>query len=269
MPNELATKTADIIMQDPLLGKVLRLLDKLHDKAPARMYLAGGCIAETIFNYIYNKPSGYGIKDLDILFYSETSTPEQEQEFAKLFNQQLDSNVPCDFKNQHTITENILKKWNIRVIPYKSVDESCTRWSLTATSITAYLSDNILHIHAPYGLDDMHNGILRATPRNEPPYFIGKLGFDQKTKSLTERWPELKVIPYVSTQHAQINQTHHNIPVNPEWLKPIKYQTLESDNSGDIAERRVVYRNHDYEDVTDFGELALYQAMQQQIHKTS
>lgn len=41
----------------------------------------------------------------------------------------------------------------------------------------------------------------------------------------------------------------------------LKYQTLESDSSGDIAERRVSYQHGDYEDVTDLGEYQLYNEM--------
>lgn len=209
----LAKRTAKILMQDPVLSKILFFLQDFSKQTGHCFYLAAGCIAETIFNKTFQKPIHYGIKDIDLMYYNPYTTQEHDKAWETLFQTETNSPFPFDIKNQYYMPDKIKTKYNIDILPYKNMLECVTRWSLTATSIIITMSNDTLHIHAPYGLMDMHKGILRPAPKSKPPYFIGKTGYDQKVASLTARWPELTVREYTEQMHITTAITYYEIPI--------------------------------------------------------
>lgn len=193
-----ASEIGNTIMQHPILRPVLEAIRDLEQDhmAPCKLYVAGGSIATAVWNRKYDCLATYGLKDVDILYYAPGFTRENEQKFEQLIKERIKVNAKLDVKNQASMPERIKQKYGIEILGYESVDDSCRKWSITATSITVRLEDDTLRIHAPYGLSELHNGIIAPAPLNEPPYFIGRQGYEYKVETSIRRWPKLEVMPY-------------------------------------------------------------------------
>lgn len=77
----------DILMRDQELYNVLRTISKLN---LPNSYVGGGSITQSVWNQIFSKDLGFGISDLDIVYFDTDLSEAKENEIRN----QLLSELP-------------------------------------------------------------------------------------------------------------------------------------------------------------------------------
>lgn len=156
-------------------------------------YVGAGCVTQTVWNHLHGFDGLYGIKDIDFVYYNDTSSDLQDQDFTGKVIGLLDRfNLEVDVTNEAKVHLWYESKFGFSIEPYKSVEDAIDTWPTTASSIGIRLEDNgELIVYAPYKINDLMDMIIRPnkTLVTEEIY-LGKAMKWQK------KWPLLKVVDW-------------------------------------------------------------------------
>ena len=147
-----------ILNTNPSIGIILDGLEKLELED---YYLAGGCIAQTVWNYLHGFQADANIKDYDVAYYDQDDSYEAEDSVIRAANARLASlDVSVGLRNQARV-----HIW--------------------------YEERNGLKVYAPYGLNDLFGLVVRPNKAIAPEEVYYK-----KLSRWTKVWPKLQVIPW-------------------------------------------------------------------------
>ena len=178
-----------IIKSDDELYAILVRLSKLN---LPNYYVGAGCIAQSVWNYLYSCEIGYGINDVDIAYFDADITMEKENRVIEYVTRELpDTRYVLDIKNQARVYVWYGDKFGYPGAKYKSTEEAINTWPSTATSIGVKLEKGEFKVYAPYGMNDMFSGIVRPNKT-----LISKEIYDNKRKAWSDRWQDLTIIKW-------------------------------------------------------------------------
>lgn len=146
----------------------------------ADCWVAGGAIRNTVWKHLYPHCS-LTIKDIDVVFFDRSSARERELA-AKASLQEKHKDLPFDVKNQDSFGN--WRDWHFK---FSSSADGIAHFQHTATAIGITLDHNDnLEIVAPYGLEDLFDGVIKLTPfrHEEEPAIARQKDFLQKCKML-------------------------------------------------------------------------------------
>ena len=179
----------EIIKLDDELYSILVRLSKLD---LPNYYMGAGCITQSVWNSLYSCEIGYGISDVDIVYFDSDLSMEKESCIIEHLTKELpNTRYALDIKNQARVHLWYEEKFGFPTVAYKSTEEAINTWPSTATSIGVKLENGALKVYAPYGMNDMFNGIIRANKT-----LITKEIHDQKSKKWYNKWQGLTVIKW-------------------------------------------------------------------------
>jgi hypothetical protein len=173
-----------IIRSDPDL---MRLLEYLREVALPQWRLVAGCLYQTVWNVLTNRPRGTGIQDYDVIYF-DAEDLSWDAEDAVI--QRVSTADPLQVRNQARVHLWYERHFGVPYAPLSTADEAVTRFPSIAGAVGARLeSDGRLDIVAPFGLDDLFAMVIRHNPAcPHPPTFAAKAARAQRI------WPELTVI---------------------------------------------------------------------------
>jgi hypothetical protein len=146
------------IMLASVVGEVLPAVNRcqLPD-----CWLAGGAVRNTVWNALFEGASSLKIKDYDVVFFDLAGGREQEEIARKQLEGEL-STYRFDVKNQASF--GVWREWRQK---FNSTTDAISNWLHTATAVGVRLNEEgRFEILAPFGLEDLFNGILRPCPAN-------------------------------------------------------------------------------------------------------
>jgi hypothetical protein len=153
-----SVKQMQEILRDSPVGAVLPAISQLN---LPDWWLAGGALRNTVWRSIFGENCQLFIKDFDIAFYDEKGSRDQELA-AKATLTNLFPDYLFDIKNQASFA-----RWRSGKKTYTSTEDGIKNWLHTTAAIGVRLdSQGEWEFFTPYGLDDLFNGIIRATPAN-------------------------------------------------------------------------------------------------------
>ncbi|MBV6622935.1 MAG: nucleotidyltransferase family protein [Rivularia sp. (in: Bacteria)] len=146
------------ILADSPIGEVLPAISKLN---LPDCWLAGGALRNTVWRSIFGENCQLFINDFDIAFFDEAGDRNQELAAKATLNQQFPDYL-FDIKNQSSFA-----RWRSGKKTFISTEDGIKNWLHTTAAIGVRLdSQQNWEYFTPYGLDDLFNGIVRATPTN-------------------------------------------------------------------------------------------------------
>lgn len=157
-------------------------------------YIGAGCIAQTVWNYLSNKPLKYGIKDIDFVYFDDKNLDSQSENViaSKVKALYSDLNIEIDVKNEARVHLWYKRHFGYSIDPYTSLEAAIDTWPTTATAIGVRKgNNNEFIVYAPFGLNDLLGKIVRANKTQ-----ITKEIYEKKVTSWLSKWPDLKVIPW-------------------------------------------------------------------------
>ena len=190
MPLRVISDFINTQMQEKLLKIVLKnesikkILDAAEEVDLPQWYLAGGSIAQTVWNLQCDLPIEYGISDYDLIYFDKT----QEKTEKELRLQNSLSGVPVEIVNQAFVHTWLPKYLGHTMEPYSSTENVLRLNSATVICVGIKKENGEYKIFAPYGLED----IFSMTIRPVKGLFTEEM-YKSKTQKWKAKWPKIKV----------------------------------------------------------------------------
>jgi hypothetical protein len=154
-------------------------------------WLVAGSVYQSYWNALSGRPPTDGIKDYDI-FYFDPADLSYEAEDAIVTRAGLlfaDLDALIDIKNQARVHLWYRQRFGYDYPPVASSREAIGRFPVRCTCVGLRpLPDGTLELHAPYGLEELTRGELRANH-----YCPDQKGARAKAESYRARWPWLTI----------------------------------------------------------------------------
>jgi hypothetical protein len=178
------TRLETVIRSD---ADLMRLLEFLREAALPQWRLAAGCLYQTVWNVLTNRPCGTGIQDYDVIYF-DAGDLSWEAEDAVI--KRVTTSDPVQIRNQARVHLWYEQHFGAPFAPLLSADQALMRVPVTVQAIGARLEDDgRLDIVAPFGLDDLFAMVMRPNPAcpHQPTF---------ATKAARARliWPEITVV---------------------------------------------------------------------------
>ncbi|EHK58762.1 nucleotidyltransferase family protein [Allomesorhizobium alhagi] len=181
----------DILKADTLTGSALQ---RARDFGLADWMIVSGAIYNTVWNSLTGKPSGYGIKDID-LFYFDASDLSWEAEdviikagekhFAKL-------PVAVEIRNQARVHLWYPERFGRQCPAYRSSAHSLGYFASRTHAVGVRLAGiGAFEVTAPFGLDDIFS--FRIVPNR---VIDNQATHEEKAARAKHRSPEISVVPW-------------------------------------------------------------------------
>lgn len=175
----------DIAMTNPANAEIVRRLPALGLN---QCLLVAGCLFQAVWNRQCGQSAAWGIKDYDVFYFDEDESWEAENQVilaAQALFQDLDLSI--EFKNQARVHRWYAQRFGRDYPKLQSSRDGIDRYLVAGTCIGLDVLTG--EVYAPYGLNDIEQGLLRINPLNHQPDL-----FVQKAESYRARWPFLRVV---------------------------------------------------------------------------
>lgn len=129
------------------------------------------------------------VKDVDVAFLDAEDLSRERDQAVERRLAALLPGVRWDAKNQAAVHTWYEQRFGVPVEPLASIEEAVATWPETATSVAVrLLDDDRLQVIAPFGLDDLLDGVWRHNPRR------ATLTEYRRRLATKQRWPAVRAI---------------------------------------------------------------------------
>lgn len=178
-------------LDDALCNPVNRALVKqLPELGLMDAWLVGGCLFQTVWNLLDGQPPEAGIRDYDIFYFDPRDLSETAEQAvdARVQSRFAGLGVKLEVKNQARVHIWYEAYFGRTCPPLKSACEGVDRFLVGSTSVAVRQSAGGLLVHAPYGLEELYQGILTPNPVVDHGPLYGL-----KCRDYQARWPWLRM----------------------------------------------------------------------------
>ncbi len=166
------------------------ILDRLPALDIPQCHLVAGCLFQTVWNRLADKPADHAISDYDIFYFdgSDLSWEAEDTVIKRVAAAFDDLPIRIDVKNQARVHLWYEEKFGAGYPQLQSARDGIGRYLVECTCVGIETASRTLY--APYGLDDIWRGRLKMNPKNPRPD-----AFVEKAQSYKNRWPFLTIVP--------------------------------------------------------------------------
>ena len=169
-------------------------LDAAHALDLPDWLIVSGAIYNTVWNHLTGRPSGHGVKDID-LFYFDGGDLSWEAEDAVIKRGEAAFaalSVPVEIRNQARVHLWYPERFGRECPAYRSSAESLGYFASKTHAVGVKLDRRgQLRIEAPFGLDDVF--ALRVTPNHA---LDNRATHEEKGRRAQANWTEVTVVPW-------------------------------------------------------------------------
>lgn len=183
----------EIIWGDPLLRDALQ---RARDLQLPHWSIVSGALYNSVWNHLTGKPSGYGIKDIDI-FYFDAQDLSYEAEDVRIKQGDVvfaGYDLPVEIRNQARVHLWFEEHFGQSYPPLQSCEQGIDRFASKTHAVGLRLEENdTLNLYAPFGLNDIFS--FRVTPN---PIIDNRATHHAKALRAQQNWPEVTIVPWCS-----------------------------------------------------------------------
>jgi hypothetical protein len=189
------TELERIVRADSHLMRILRVGRELN---LPDWRLVAGCIYQTVWNVLTNRPQGTGINDYDLIYFDATDLSEETERATEQHVRAAlpELPAPVEVRNQARVHLWFEEYFGFPYGPLASSNEAILRYASATHCVgLRLLPDDSFDVFAPFGLEDIFAMVLRpnyALP-NQPTH-------DRKAARVKAIWPELTIIPWAENR---------------------------------------------------------------------
>jgi uncharacterized protein len=180
-----------IVRSDPDL---MRLLKQLREIGLPQWRLVAGCLYQTIWNVLTDRPRGTGILDYDLIYFAsnDLSWEAEDAVIGRVTAATQGCVGPVEVRNQARVHIWFERRFGVPYPQLFSADEALHRYASIVHAVGVRLeADDRLDIAAPFGFDDLFAMVIR------PNYAIeNAASHTRKAKRAQTIWPEVVVLPW-------------------------------------------------------------------------
>ncbi len=171
----------------------MALLDHASAVAAPEWWIGAGAVRDLVWDERFG--DGFdpaNVRDVDVPFFDAADLSKERDRSVEEALKEREPNVVWDAKNQAAVHLWYPARFGIEVDPLHSVAEAVATWPETATCVAVRLTDTRhLEVLAPYGLDDLLDGIWRTNPvRVTADEALSRL----RRKDPASRWPAVRIV---------------------------------------------------------------------------
>ena len=181
----------EIIRADPGLMGLMRALRPLH---LPQWRLVAGCLYQTVWNALTGRPRGTGIKDYDLIYFDphDLSWEAEDAVIQRVAAATRDCVGPLEVRNQARVHLWFAARFGCAYPQLSCADDSLRYYASIVHAVGVRLNpDGVLHIAAPFGLDDLFGMVIR--PNRQLDNAASHASKARRAKAI---WPEVVVLPW-------------------------------------------------------------------------
>ncbi|MER8865048.1 nucleotidyltransferase family protein [Mesorhizobium sp. M0751] len=185
------TAFLDIVSKDALIHEALVRARGLE--LPDWLVVSGA-LYNSAWNHLTGKPSGYGIRDVDLFYFDESdlSYEAEDRVIARAAPAFADLPRPVEIRNQARVHLWYPVKFGQECPRYTSASEALSYFASKTHAVgVRYDAEGRLDLVAPFGLDDIFS--FRITPNR---VLDNQRTHEMKGRRAQENWPEISVVPW-------------------------------------------------------------------------
>ena len=183
------TLTADTLLNLAMANPVnAQLFARLPELGLDQCILTAGCLFQAVWNHQVNLPVVQGVKDYDVFYFDSDLSYEAEDvviRAAQALFQDLGVNV--EVRNQARVHLWYGQRFGRPYPQLHTAKQGIDRYLVAGTCIGLEVGTG--EVYAPYGLEDVEQGVLRINPLHREPAL-----FANKARSYQARWPWLRIV---------------------------------------------------------------------------
>ncbi|CAM5627632.1 nucleotidyltransferase family protein [Streptomyces hirsutus] len=157
-------------------------------------YVTAGCLFQTVWNVVTDRPPTSGIKDYDVFYFDGSDLSwEAEDEVIKA-GREVFTDLPADveIRNEARVHLWYEDKFGVACPPYESTEAAIDSFAATTCCLGVRAeTDGRWHVYAPHGLSDVFNLVVRPNPVLAP-----RSVYETKAARWQAQWPELAVLDW-------------------------------------------------------------------------
>lgn len=159
-----------------------------------RWYLTAGCLFQTVWNVVTDRPPTHGIKDYDVFYFDDGDLSWEAEDRAINAGREAFAGLPAEveIRNEARVHLWYEEKFGVPCPPYASTEAAIDSFAATTCCLGVRLErDGRWRVYAPHGLSDVFNLVVRPNPVLAP-----RAVYEAKAARWREQWPELSVLDW-------------------------------------------------------------------------
>ncbi|MFF7142789.1 nucleotidyltransferase family protein [Streptomyces nodosus] len=157
-------------------------------------YVTAGCLFQTVWNVVTDRPPTSGIKDYDIFYFDDTDLSWEAEDAVIKAGQETFAGLPAEveIRNEARVHLWYEQKFGVPCPPHESTEAAIDSFAATTCCLGVRLDpDGEWRVYAPHGLSDVFNLVVRPNPVLAP-----REVYETKAARWKDEWPELTVLPW-------------------------------------------------------------------------
>ncbi|MFF2384409.1 nucleotidyltransferase family protein [Streptomyces sp. NPDC058108] len=175
------------------------LLEVLSRTAALRLpgwYLTAGCLFQTVWNVVTDRPPAEGIKDYDVFYFDDGDLSWEAEDAVIREAKEVFARLPAEveIRNEARVHLWYERKFGVPCPPYDSTEAAIDSFAATTCCLGVRLeAGGHWRIYAPHGLSDVFNLVVRPNPVLAP-----REVYEAKSARWRGQWPALTVLDWPS-----------------------------------------------------------------------
>ena len=154
-------------------------------------WLVSGCLVQSVWNVLTDRPIGYGINDYDVFYFDrDTSWDAEDRVIKQLVPVASELGVHVEVRNQARVHLWYEQKFGTPYPPLASSTEGIDRFLTRNTKVGIRRHDTGDEVYAPDGFDDIAK--LLITPNRSANF--SRERYFEKAARWRSLWPELTLV---------------------------------------------------------------------------
>ncbi|GGN25783.1 nucleotidyltransferase family protein [Streptomyces fuscichromogenes] len=157
-------------------------------------YVTAGCLFQTVWNVVTDRPPAHGIKDYDIFYFDDADLSWEAEDAVIKVGQKVFAGLPAEveIRNEARVHLWYEQKFGVPCRPHGSTEAAIDSFAATTCCLGVRLNpDGGWRVYAPHGLSDVFDLVLRPNPVLAP-----REVYEAKAARWQAIWPELTVLPW-------------------------------------------------------------------------
>jgi len=170
------------------------VLERTATMALPGWYLTAGCLFQTVWNVVTDRPPTAGIKDYDVFYFDADDLSWEAEDAVIKAGREIFADLPAEveIRNEARVHLWYEEKFGVPCQPHTSTEAAIDSFAATTCCLGIRLEAGTRwRVYAPHGLSDVFNLVVRPNPVLAPRHV-----YETKTDRWRKQWPELTVLPW-------------------------------------------------------------------------
>ncbi|MDN3023811.1 nucleotidyltransferase family protein [Streptomyces sp. S.PB5] len=175
---------------------LLEVLDRTASLELPGWYLTAGCLFQTVWNVVTDRPPAHGIKDYDVFYFDDRDLSWEAEDAVIRAGVEVFAGLPAEveIRNEARVHLWYERKFGVPCAPHASTEAAIDCFAATTCCLGVRLEPGgQWRIYAPHGLSDVFALVVRPNPVLAP-----REVYEAKAARWRRQWPELTVLDWPS-----------------------------------------------------------------------